>query len=175
MRWSQAQPQGRLRKPCEGHTISVVDRTVYVLFGKHEDDHGNPICPPMQLLDTESMTLSSPTVEAGVDGRHNVPDDREGHTASVIGKRIFIFAGTWTGGTGNGWGSNSLASWATLLEVGKRNYNWQADVKWMGAWNAELSASQLAQVSDPARSATEVTALHAPIWFQDYTCAAPVG
>ena len=86
-----------------------------------------------------------------------------------------LFAGTWTGGTGNGWGSNSLASWATLLEVGKRNYNWQADVKWMGAWNAELSASQLAQVSDPARSATEVTALHSPIWFQDYTCAAPVG
>ena len=96
MRWQQGQPQGRLRKPCEGHTISVVDHVVYVLFGKHEDDHGNPICPPMQLLDTDSMTLSSPSVEPGPDGRQNVPEDREGHTASVVGKQIFIFGGTWT-------------------------------------------------------------------------------
>ena len=44
MSFRQAQPQGRLRKPCEGHTVSVVDRRVYILFGKHEDDHGNPVC-----------------------------------------------------------------------------------------------------------------------------------
>ena len=94
-RWQQAQPQGRLRKPCEGHSLSVVDRCVYVLFGKHEDDHGNPVCPPMQVLDTETMLLSTPTL-ATVDGMRDVPDDREGHTASVVSRRIYIFGGTWT-------------------------------------------------------------------------------
>ena len=96
MRWQQAQPQGRLRKPCEGHTVSVVDKRLYVLFGKHEDDHGNPICPPMQVLDTDTMTLSTPHFEHGIDGRPNTPNDREGHTASAVGSRIFVFGGTWT-------------------------------------------------------------------------------
>jgi len=41
------------------------------------------------VLDTESMLLSSPTLEPG-------PEDREGHTASVVGQHIFIFGGTWT-------------------------------------------------------------------------------
>jgi len=46
MRWQQAQPHGRARKPCEGHTVSVVDTSLFVLFGKHEDDCGNVVCPP---------------------------------------------------------------------------------------------------------------------------------
>ena len=87
----QAQPQGRLRKPCEGHTVSVVGKKLYVLFGKHEDDQGNPICPPMQVLDTETMVLSSPPFEPGPDGRQNAPADREGHTAPAVDHRIFVF------------------------------------------------------------------------------------
>ena len=38
-----------------------------------------------------------------------------------------------------------------------------------------VEASQLAQVSNLTRSAVEVSTLHAPEWFQDYTCGAPVG
>merc|ERR1712196_243667 len=41
------------------------------------------------------MTLTSPHVEGdGRDGRY--PEDREGHTASVIDKCIYIFGGTWS-------------------------------------------------------------------------------
>jgi N-acetylneuraminic acid mutarotase len=94
--WRQAQPQGRLRKPCEGHTLSVVEHNLYVLFGKHEDDHGNPICPPMQVYDTAANVLTSPPFEPGADARTNVPHDREGHTASVVGSSIYVFGGTWT-------------------------------------------------------------------------------
>jgi len=96
MRWSQAQPQGRARRPCEGHTVSVVGKCLYILFGKHEDDCANVLCPPMQKFDTETMTLSHPVIEGGLDGRAATPDDREGHTASVIGSKIYIFGGTWT-------------------------------------------------------------------------------
>ena len=94
--WRQAQPQGRLRKPCEGHTVSVVEHCLYVLFGKHEDDSGAPICPPMQIFDTSTLVLTSPGFEPSADGRTNVPSDREGHTASVVGTAIFVFGGTWT-------------------------------------------------------------------------------
>lgn len=44
----------------------------------------------------ETMSLSHPQVEHGYDGRSTVPDDREGHTASVIGTKIYVFGGTWT-------------------------------------------------------------------------------
>jgi len=86
-----------MRKPCEGHTVSVVEKCLFVLFGKHEDDHGHSVCPPMQMLNTETMVLSSPSIEQ--DSRHpdaQLPDEREGHTATVVGRRIFIFGGTWT-------------------------------------------------------------------------------
>ena len=97
MRWQQAQPCGRARKPCEGHTVSVVDRCLYVLFGKHEDDVGNVTCPALLMLDTETMMLSHPHFEtSGADGRSGIPDDREGHSASVIGTKIYVFGGTWT-------------------------------------------------------------------------------
>tara|TARA_B110001452_G_scaffold267018_1_gene275430 strand:- start:1134 stop:2534 length:1401 start_codon:yes stop_codon:yes gene_type:complete len=96
MKWQQAQPHGRARKPCEGHTVSVVDKSLYVLFGKHEDDCGNVVCPPLQMLDTETMSLSHPHVEQAADGRTTIPGDREGHSAAVIGQRIYVFGGTWT-------------------------------------------------------------------------------
>mmetsp|Transcript_4698 Transcript_4698/g.10235 ORF Transcript_4698/g.10235 Transcript_4698/m.10235 type:complete len:548 (-) Transcript_4698:199-1842(-) len=96
MRWYQVQPQGRARRPCEGHTVSVVDRCLYILFGKHEDEQGNVICPPLQVLDTRSMCLSHPQIEQAPDGRIAIPDDREGHTASVVGHKIYVFGGTWT-------------------------------------------------------------------------------
>ena len=89
-------PAGRTRKPCEGHTISVVGKCLYLLFGKHEADNGNPICPPMQVLDTETMLLSTPCFAHGPDGQHNKPADREGHSASAVGLRIVVFGGTWT-------------------------------------------------------------------------------
>jgi hypothetical protein len=52
MRWTQSQPQGRARKPCEGHTSSAIDKKIYILFGKHEDENGAVVCPPLQVLDT---------------------------------------------------------------------------------------------------------------------------
>lgn len=67
-----------------------MNRFIYILFGKHEDDHGNPMCPPLQLLDTESLVISSPSTANGP------PEDREGHTASVVGQLIYVFGGTWT-------------------------------------------------------------------------------
>ena len=70
--WRQAQPQGRLRKPCEGHTVSVVEHCLYVLFGKHEDDSGAPICPPMQIFDTSTLVLTSPGFEPSADGQTGV-------------------------------------------------------------------------------------------------------
>jgi len=73
-----------------------VEERLYVLFGKHEDDHGNPICPPMQVFDTRTLVLTSPSFEPGSDGRTNVPVDREGHTASVVGSCVYVFGGTWT-------------------------------------------------------------------------------
>jgi len=76
--------------------VSVIGNNVYLLFGKHEDDCGNVSCPALQRLDTASMALSHPHVEQGNGGRSTIPDDREGHTASVIGSRIFVFGGTWT-------------------------------------------------------------------------------
>ena len=91
MRWRQAQPQGRVRKPCEGHTASHVDKCLYLLFGKHEDDNGSAHCPPMHLLDTERMELKLVQVDSST-GHH--PDDREGHSASVVGRRIYVFGGT---------------------------------------------------------------------------------
>ena len=96
MRWQQAQPHGRARKPCEGHTVSVVDTSLFVLFGKHEDDCGNVVCPPLQMLDVETMSLSHPHIEPGPDGRTTIPGDREGHSAAVIGSKIHVFGGTWT-------------------------------------------------------------------------------
>ena len=48
----QAQPQGRARKPCEGHTVSVYGKDLYILFGKHEDDQGVVSCPTLQKLET---------------------------------------------------------------------------------------------------------------------------
>ena len=96
MRWQQAQPHGRARKPCEGHTVSVVDTCLFVLFGKHEDDCGNVVCPPLQMLDVETMSLSHPHIEPGPDGRTTIPGDREGHSAAVIGSKIHVFGGTWT-------------------------------------------------------------------------------
>jgi len=93
-RWIHVQPQGRPRKSCEGHTVSVVERTLYILFGKHEDDIGHIICPPLTMLDTETMILSTPLFDA-INGRRTVPPDREGHSAAVIGHRIYIFGGTW--------------------------------------------------------------------------------
>ncbi|KAL1500249.1 hypothetical protein AB1Y20_012917 [Prymnesium parvum] len=96
MRWQQAQPQGRPRKPCEGHTVSVVGRSLYIMFGKHEDDGGRVSCPPVQRLDTETMVLSHPCHMEPGGSRSAIPDDREGHTATVIGNRIYVFGGTWT-------------------------------------------------------------------------------
>ena len=96
MRCLQAQPQGRMRKPCEGHTVSVVGKSLYVLFGKHEDDNAGSVCPPMQVLDTEAMVLSSPHIQQDPRTEVQLPADREGHTATVIGRRIFVFGGTWT-------------------------------------------------------------------------------
>ena len=32
---------------------------------------------------------------SGADGRSGIPDDREGHSASVIGTKIYVFGGTW--------------------------------------------------------------------------------
>jgi hypothetical protein len=96
MRWKHAQPQGRARQSCEGHTVSVVDRTLYILFGKHEDDCGNVSCPPLTMFDTDTCVLSTPLVDVAVAGRQRVtPSDREGHSAAVIGERIFVFGGTW--------------------------------------------------------------------------------
>ena len=75
----------------------MVDRCLYVLFGKHEDDVGNVTCPALLMLETETMMLSHPHFEtSGADGRSGIPDDREGHSASVIGTKIYVFGGTWT-------------------------------------------------------------------------------
>ena len=73
MKWLQAQPQGRVRKPCEGHTVSVVGKSLYVLFGKHEDDCGNVVCPPLQMLDTETMALSHPHIDVTTQDRSSIP------------------------------------------------------------------------------------------------------
>lgn len=94
-RWIHVQPQGRPRKSCEGHTVSVVDRVLYILFGKHEDDMGHVVCPPLTMLDTETMILSTPLLDTMSGGRRTVPEDREGHSAAVIGHRIYVFGGTW--------------------------------------------------------------------------------
>ena len=72
MKWQQAQPQGRARKPCEGHTASHVDGCLYLLFGKHEDDNGTAHCPPMHMLDTARMELKLVEVQ-----NSQLPDDRE--------------------------------------------------------------------------------------------------
>jgi len=95
MKWSQIQPRGRARRPCEGHSCSVVGRRVFILFGKHEDEEGKVICPPLQMLDTVNMTLTYPQVLQDAEGRSTTPDDREGHTASVVDQQIYIFGGTW--------------------------------------------------------------------------------
>ena len=76
--------------------MSVVDKSLYVLFGKHEDDNANSVCPPMQVLNTEDMSLKSPESSGLNRSMPAVPEDREGHTASVVGRRIYIFGGTWT-------------------------------------------------------------------------------
>ena len=44
------------------------------------------------MLNTDTMTLTHPHVH----GASALPADREGHTASVVGGRIFVFGGTWT-------------------------------------------------------------------------------
>lgn len=119
MRWTQAQPQGRARKPCEGHTVSVIDTCIYVLFGKHEDDAGNVVCPPLQMLDTVTMALSQPHI-AEIDGRSAIPDDREGHTASVLGTKIYVFGGTWTDEEDNAIYMNDLHT----LDVS--SFTWEA-------------------------------------------------
>ena len=41
--------------------------------------------------------MCHPLIDQGNDGRSShIPDDREGHTASVIGQSIYVFGGTWT-------------------------------------------------------------------------------
>jgi len=57
MRWLQAQPQGRARRPCEGHTCCGIDKKIFILFGKHEDENGAVICPPLQVVDTGAAAL----------------------------------------------------------------------------------------------------------------------
>lgn len=46
---------------------------------------------------SDSMSVCHPLVEQGSGGRGSlIPDDREGHTASVLGQSIWVFGGTWT-------------------------------------------------------------------------------
>ncbi|EOD21529.1 hypothetical protein EMIHUDRAFT_458337 [Emiliania huxleyi CCMP1516] len=47
------------------------------------------------MLDTVNMTLTYPQVLQDAEGRSTTPDDREGHTASVVDQQIYIFGGTW--------------------------------------------------------------------------------
>eukprot|EP00965_Chrysotila_dentata_P217687 6190165-Pleurochrysis_carterae.AAC.1 len=50
---------------------------------------------PAQVLDTETLRLS-PLLADGESGGRGAPEEREGHTASIVRGEIYIFGGTWT-------------------------------------------------------------------------------
>ena len=60
------------------------------------------------------MVLSSPSVNG------DTPDDREGHTASVIGTHIVIFGGTWTDEEDNTLYMNDLHAFDTTSKCWHR-------------------------------------------------------
>ncbi len=88
--WSQAQITGRA--PCGryGHTASVVGHNIFIFGGNAGT---NMRLNDIHILNTEEMQWESPSV-GGI-----APCERSGHTASVVGNRIFIFGGySYAGG-----------------------------------------------------------------------------
>ncbi|EDO42909.1 predicted protein [Nematostella vectensis] len=89
-RWTKLQTPSE-EDPCEctpymryGHSASIVDDTVYI-FGGRSDVQG--ACNTLYCFDTTTLTWSRPPTKG------KPPAARDGHTACVIGKKIYIFGG----------------------------------------------------------------------------------
>lgn len=88
--WTQAYVTGRA--PCGryGHTASVVGGKIFIFGGNAGT---NMRLNDLHVLDTEEMEWHSPLVGG------SPPCERSGHTASVIGNKIFVFGGySYAGG-----------------------------------------------------------------------------
>lgn len=88
--WTQPHITGKA--PCGryGHTASVVGSKIYIFGGNAGT---NMRLNDMHILDTDEMHWITPLVGGAA------PWERSGHTASVIGGRVFIFGGfSYAGG-----------------------------------------------------------------------------
>ena len=88
MRWDEAVISAGTTPSIKNHTATLVDNYIYV-FGGYDGrrNHNN-----IHIFDPENMLwLPTPTV---IDGE--APAGRNGHTATIADRRIFIIGG-WLG------------------------------------------------------------------------------
>ncbi|TVY41022.1 Rho GTPase-activating protein [Lachnellula subtilissima] len=82
--------------PRSSHTLSIVAGRAYI-FGGEDSSSGEPIDNDMHIITLPSGSVSSSDYKA-VSAKPEFPEDevpgkRAGHTAAVIGERIFVFGG----------------------------------------------------------------------------------
>ncbi len=76
--------------PRTNHTAAAVGTKMYIFAGNTFYDNSvvnSKTYGDFQVLDTETMTWSEPTVKG------KIPSPRSGHQMLSIGKKIFVFGG----------------------------------------------------------------------------------
>lgn len=84
MTWIQPRVNGSLPPSRNAQTVTVVGNRLF-LFGGHS---GNKHLRDLHILDTETMTWSQPETVNG-----QAPPGLRGHTATLIGSKIFLYGG----------------------------------------------------------------------------------
>ena len=81
--WSRAQTSGYHPAPRACHSLSRVNRKIYLLGG-----YNGTVCySAMEVLDLDTMTWIQPQVTG------NVPVARNAHTVTVVNKCLYLFGG----------------------------------------------------------------------------------
>src|SRR6266536_5644821 len=84
--------------PRSSHSLSVIDGRAYVFGGEInprepiDNDMHVIILPSGTVMEADYKTIPAKSSNP-VNGEGAVPEKRVGHTAAVIGERIFIFGG----------------------------------------------------------------------------------
>jgi len=88
MAWIQPKTSGESPSAREGHSASVVGKTI-VIFGGGEIDDGEDYTTlsDLHLLNTATMHWTQPVTTG------TPPTDRRYHTTAAVGQRVFIFGG----------------------------------------------------------------------------------
>eukprot|EP01083_Nonionella_stella_P202929 740875_1 len=84
---SQPKVKGSCPSPRCGHSATLVDGSRIFIFGGGKDDSGHNSFNDLHILDTDSLTWSSPTTTGPS------PSSRIFHSATLIGRKVYVFGG----------------------------------------------------------------------------------